>query len=43
MKELIVTVQDEVENILLVENGIRTEKYVVAKYKKRLEGNIYIG
>ena len=43
MKELIVTVQDEVENILLVENGILTEKYVDSKYKKRLEGNIYIG
>ena len=34
MKELIVTVQDEVENILLVENGILTEKYVDSKYKK---------
>lgn len=43
MKELIVSVQNEVENILLLEDGILTEKYVDSKYKKRLEGNIYIG
>lgn len=43
MKELIVSVQNEVENILLIEDGILTEKYVDSKYKKRLEGNIYIG
>ena len=43
MKELIIYTEGDIENILLVENGILTEKYKDSKYKKRLEGNIYIG
>lgn len=43
MKELIIYTEDESENILLIEDGILTEKYKDSKYKKRLEGNIYIG
>ncbi len=43
MKELVVNIQDEVEKIFLLEDGILTEKYVDSKFKKRLEGNIYIG
>lgn len=43
MKELIVDVQNEVENIYLVEDETLVEKYVNSKNKKRLEGNIYIG
>lgn len=43
MKELVIYTEGETENILLLENGILTEKYKDSKYKKRLEGNIYIG
>ena len=43
MKELVIYTEGDIENILLVENGILTEKYKDSKYKKRLEGNIYIG
>ena len=43
MKELIIYTEGDIENILLVENGILTEKYKDSKYKKRLEGNIYLG
>lgn len=43
MKELIVNVQNEIENIYLVEDETLVEKYVNSKNKKRLEGNIYIG
>ena len=43
MKELIIDVQNEIENIYLVEDEILVEKYVNSKNKKRLEGNIYIG
>lgn len=43
MKELIVCVEDEVENILLIEDGVLVEKYEDSKFKRRLEGNIYIG
>ena len=43
MKELIIDVQNEIENIYLVEDETLVEKYVNSKNKKRLEGNIYIG
>ena len=43
MKELIINIEDDVEKIFLLENGVLTEKYIDSKYKKRLEGNIYIG
>ena len=43
MKELIVSVEDEIENILLIEDGVLVEKYEDSKFKGRLEGNIYIG
>lgn len=43
LKELIVNVEDDVEKIFLLEDGVLTEKYNDSKYKKRLEGNIYIG
>ena len=43
MKELIVNVKDNVENIFLLEDGELIEKYEDSNYKKRLEGNIYIG
>lgn len=43
MKELVIYTEGDIENILLVENGILSEKYKDSKYKKRLEGNIYIG
>lgn len=43
MKELIINIKDDIEQIFLLEDGVLTEKYVDSKYKKRLEGNIYIG
>lgn len=43
MKELIINIEDGVERIFLLEDGVLTEKYSDSKYKKRLEGNIYIG
>jgi len=43
MKELIINIEEDVQKIFLLEYGILTEKYIDSKYKKRLEGNIYIG
>ena len=43
MKELVINVDNETEKIFLVEDGVLTEKYYDSRYKKRLEGNIYIG
>ena len=43
MKELVINIEDEIEKIYLIEDGVLTEKYVDSKFKKRLEGNIYIG
>ena len=43
MKELIINVEDGIEKIFLLEDGILAEKYIDSKFKKRLEGNIYIG
>ena len=43
MKKLVIYTDGEIENILLLEDGVLTEKYKDSKYKKRLEGNIYIG
>ena len=43
MKELIINVKDDIENIFLIEDGELIEKYEDSNYKKRLEGNIYIG
>ena len=43
MKELIINIEEDVQKIFLLEDGILTEKYIDSKYKKRLEGNIYIG
>ena len=43
MKELIINIDNETEKIFLLEDGVLTEKYYDSKYKKRLEGNIYIG
>lgn len=43
MKELIINIEDNTQKIFLLEDGILTEKYIDSKYKRRLEGNIYIG
>ena len=43
MKELIINVENDEEKIFLLEDGVLVEKYIDSKYKKRLEGNIYIG
>lgn len=43
MKELIINIENDIEKIFLLEDNILTEKYEDSKYKKRLEGNIYIG
>ena len=43
MKELIINIDNETEKIFLLEDGVLTEKYYDSKFKKRLEGNIYIG
>ena len=43
MKELIINVVDEIENIFLLEDEELIEKYEESNYKKRIEGNIYIG
>lgn len=43
MKELIVNVVNDIENIFLLENGELIEKYEDSNHKKRKEGNIYIG
>ena len=43
MKELIIEIEKDRERLFLVEDGILTEKYYDSRFKKRLEGNIYIG
>lgn len=43
MKELVVNISNGVENIFLLEDGELIEKYEDSEYKRRLEGNIYIG
>lgn len=43
MKELIINIDQDTEKIFLMEDGVLTEKYYDSKFKKRLEGNIYIG
>ncbi len=43
MKKLIINIEDDIQKIFLLEDGVLTEKYTDSKYKKRLEGNIYIG
>lgn len=43
LKELIINVENDEEKIFLLEDGVLVEKYIDSKYKKRLEGNIYIG
>ena len=43
MKELIINIDADTEKIFLLEDGVLTEKYYDSKFKKRLEGNIYIG
>ena len=43
MKELVIKIENEIERVFLIEDGVLTEKYFDSKYKKRLEGNIYIG
>ena len=43
MKELVVDIGNEIQKIFLLEDGMLKEKYIDSKFKKRLEGNIYIG
>lgn len=43
LKELVIKIENEIERVFLIEDGVLTEKYFDSKYKKRLEGNIYIG
>ena len=43
MKELIVNEIDDIEEILLVEDGVLIERYSDINRKNRIEGNIYIG
>ncbi len=43
MQELIINVIDKQKNILLLENGKLTEKYVEDQEQDRIEGNIYLG
>lgn len=43
MKELVVNITDEIEDIFVLEDGNLIEKYEDSNYKKRLEGNIYVG
>ena len=43
MKELVVNITDEKEDIFLLEDGVLIEKYEDSNFKRRLEGNIYIG
>ncbi len=43
MKELVINEQDETEKIFLLEDGILAERYTNSVFKKRLEGNIYVG
>ena len=41
MKELIINVVDEIENIFLLEDEELIEKYEESNYKKRIEGFYY--
>lgn len=43
MQELLIDVKNNRKNILLLENGKLTEKYVEEEGQERLEGNIYLG
>ena len=43
MKELIINKLEDETSILIVENGILTERYVEKDKNKRIEGNIYLG
>ena len=43
MKELVINISNGIENIFLLEDGELIEKYEDSEYKRRLEGNIYIG
>ena len=43
MQELLIDVKNNRKNILLLENGKLTERYVEEDGQERLEGNIYLG
>ena len=43
MQELLIDVKNNRKNILLLENGKLTERYVEEEGQERLEGNIYLG
>ena len=43
MREIIINKQENKKQILLVENGNLTEKYIEEENSNRIEGNIYIG
>ena len=43
MQELLIDVKNNKKNILLLENGKLTERYVEEDGQERLEGNIYLG
>lgn len=43
MKEIFISKENEIAKIVLLENGIVTEKYEENESKKRLEGKIYLG
>ena len=43
MQELLIDVEDNRKNILLLENGKLTERYIEEEGQERLEGNIYLG
>ncbi len=43
MQELLIDVSKNKKNILLLENGKLTERYVEEEGQERLEGNIYLG
>ena len=43
MQELLIDVENEQKNILLLENGMLTERYIEEEGQERLEGDIYLG
>src|SRR5699024_9537452 len=43
MQELLIDVTNKQKNILLLENGKLTERYIEEEGQERLEGNIYLG
>ncbi len=43
MKELVINEIEETQRIFLLEDNELTERYIDSKFKKRLEGNIYVG